>query len=163
MIKAANRPRVVFDCNVLLQAAASDNGPSAKALRLLEEGRIDVYLSRAVLKELRNVMQYPSVRAKLPSLNDKLIEQFINRLLFRGVLVHKVPHVFDLPRAKQDEPYIDLASAAKADYLVSRDNDLLFLATDHSLIAKQFRRRFHSLHVLNPVAFLAALETPRSA
>jgi hypothetical protein len=34
---------------------------------------------------------------------------------------------------------------------------LLSLATDHSLEAKQFRQRFPSVVVVNPVGFLAAV------
>jgi predicted nucleic acid-binding protein len=73
-----------------------------------------------------------------------------------------VPHVFDYPRATQDEPYIDLAAVARADYLISRDRDLLSLATDRSLIGKQFRQRYPRLHVVDPVAFLAKMH-PKSS
>jgi predicted nucleic acid-binding protein len=48
-----------------------------------------------------------------------------------------------------------LAAAAKANYLISRDKDLLSLATDRTLIGKQFRQRYPRLRVLNPIAFLA--------
>jgi predicted nucleic acid-binding protein len=103
-------------------------------------------------------MRYPTVREKLPSLTDERIDQFLNRLVFRSSLVRRVSHVFDLVRARQDEPYINLAAAAHADFLVSRDKDLLFLATDHSLVGKEFRQRFPTLRVLNPVAFLTVIE-----
>ena len=154
MTQIAARPRVVLDCNVLVQAISNAAGPGGRCLQLLEQGVIGVYVSRAALKELRLVLNYPSVRQKLPDLNDALIETFTQRLSFRATLVRHVPHVFDYPRAHQDEPYIDLAAAADADYLVSRDRDLLALATDHSILGKQFRQRFPRLLVLNPVAFL---------
>ncbi|HSZ54141.1 MAG TPA: putative toxin-antitoxin system toxin component, PIN family [Tepidisphaeraceae bacterium] len=155
MNPAADRPRVVFDCNVLVQAISSEAGPAGQALALLQQNRIEVYVSGAVLKELRKVFQYPSVRAKFPDLDDQRIETFIKKLTFRAKLLREVRHVFDYPRATQDEPYIDLAAAAKANYLVSRDRDLLSLATDRTLIGKQFRQRYPHLRVLNPVAFLA--------
>ena len=154
MISYPDRPRVVFDCNVLLQASANETGPSGHALRLLEENRIEVFVSRAVLKELRTVMCYPSVREKFPGLDDQSINLFVQQLAFRATMLRRVRHVFDYPRAKQDEPYIDLAAAARAKYLVTRDKDLLALATDHSLIGKQFRQRFPQIRVLNPVTFL---------
>ena len=78
-----------------------------------------------------------------------------------GLDFRQVPHVFDYPRARQDEPYIDLAAAANANYLVSRDKDLLALATDRSILAKQFRQRFPKLRVVNPVDFLTM--TPMSS
>ena len=160
MNPAADRPRVVFDCNVLVQAIANEAGPAGQALALLQQNRIEVYLSRTVLKELRKVFRYPSVRAKFPGLDDQRIELFFKKLTFRATLVRQIPHALDYPRATQDEPYIDLAAAANANYLVSRDKDLLSLATDRTLIGKQFRQRYPRLHVVNPVAFLAMV-SPR--
>jgi putative PIN family toxin of toxin-antitoxin system len=154
MIAVADRPGVVFDCNVLIQAISNDAGPAGQALQLLERNLITVYVSRAVLNELRAVLDYANVRKKLPALTDLRIDAFIQHLAFRATFLRRVKHVFDYPRARQDEPYIDLAAAARAHYLVSRDKDLLSLATDHSLIGKQFRQRFPQLHVVNPVAFL---------
>jgi putative PIN family toxin of toxin-antitoxin system len=115
---------------------------------------IRVFVSRAILKELRAVLNYPTVRQKLPNLDDERAD-----LAFRATLVRDVPHVFDYPRARQDEPYIDLAAAADANYLVSRDKDLLDLATDHSIVGKQFRQCFPNLSIINPVAFLVAVTT----
>ena len=154
MKSAGIKPRVVFDCNVLVQAIGSPTGPGARCLRMLDQNLINVFVSRAVLREFRLVMQYPSVRQKFPNLKDEHISEFVAHLLFRATLVREVPHVFDYPRAQQDEPYIDLAAAAGADLLVSRDDDLLSLATDHSVVAKEFRQRFTGLRVMTPVRFL---------
>jgi putative PIN family toxin of toxin-antitoxin system len=145
---------------VLLQAISNELGPSGRALSLLQTGEIDVFLSRPVIKELRGVLQYPSVRQKLPGLDDQCIDAFLQQLAFCATFLRHVPHLFSYPRAVQDEPYIDLAIAAAATHLVSRDNDLLSLATDHSIIGKEFRQRCPQLKVMNPVAFLADLRMP---
>lgn len=152
-----DRPRVVFDCNVLLQAALSPEGPAAACLRLADERRITYYLSRATLAELRAVLGYPTIRRRNTQLTDANVRAFLDQLLFKGVLVRRVPHVFDYPRAPQDEPYVDLCVAARADYLVSRDDDWLSLMTAHSLIAKRFRQRTHPLQVLKPHQLIAAV------
>jgi predicted nucleic acid-binding protein len=86
-----------------------------------------------------------------------VVDRFIAQLLFRGQLRRNVPHVFSLPRDPKDEPYIDLAAAVSADYLVTRDKDLLSLATDHSIEAKQFRQRLPGIKIMNPVDFIAAI------
>jgi putative PIN family toxin of toxin-antitoxin system len=156
----ADRPRVVFDCNILVQAIANESGPAGQCLHLLDQNRIRVYISRAVMKELREVVQYPTVREKLPGLDANRIDLFIHQLTFRATLIRGVKHVFDYPRARQDERYIDLAAAADADFLVSRDKDVLSLASDHSVLGKQFRQRFPRVRIVNPVAFLAMAESP---
>lgn len=150
---------MIFDCNVLVQAISSSAGPSANCLRLVESNQIEVFLIRACLREFRDVMNCPSVRKQILDLTDEDINVFIDRLLFRGTLVRKVPHVFDYPRAVQDEPHVDLAAAADADFLVTRDLDLLSLAIDHSIIAKEFRQRFPRLHVVNPLGFMEAIQS----
>ncbi|MDB5302096.1 MAG: pilt protein domain protein [Phycisphaerales bacterium] len=162
MTSPADRPRVVFDCNVLIQAIANDAGPSGTALRHLQRNLIEVFVSRPILKELRAVLNYPKVRQKLPGLQDDRIEVFIQQLLFRATFLREVPHIFNYPRAKQDEPYVDLAAVARADCLVSRDRDLLSLMTDHSVAGKQFRQRCPRLRVLSPVEFLASVPAPPS-
>jgi predicted nucleic acid-binding protein len=67
--------------------------------------------------------------------------------------------IFEYPRDPSDEPYIDLAAACAADYLVTRDRDLLSLASDHSIFAKQFRQRFPTLRVMDVENFLGAVES----
>ena len=156
-----SRPGVVFDCNVFLQAIARGTGPAAQALRLVERNAITLYVSRSTLRELRRVLAYPEIRQQNPHVTDEMIDAFLTRVSFRGVMLRDVPHVFDYPRDPDDEVYVDLAAAAGANYLVTRDNDLLSLASAHSIEAKQFRQRFPSLRVLNPAEFLLAVEPPR--
>ncbi len=57
-----------------------------------------------------------------------------------------------------DECYINLAIEAKADYLVSRDRDLLDLMTGHTDVCKDFRRRFRQLKIVEPIEFLRRME-----
>ena len=151
------RPRVVFDCNTIVQAVANDEGPSAETLRYLDRGIIDVYLSRPVLREFRAVLNYPAVRRKLPQIEDALVDALIKRLTFRGILLRRVPHIFEYPRAKQDEPYVDLAAVSKSDFLVSNGTDLLALMTGHSAVSKRFRQITRPLQVIAPVDFLRVL------
>ena len=64
-----------------------------------------------------------------------------------------MPLVFAYPRDPKDEPYINLAIAADADYLTSRDNDLLDLMQD-----PDFTTRFPGIQVLDPVSLVRELE-----
>src|ERR1700733_5010187 len=142
-----SRPDVVFDCNIFLQAISRTNGPAAEALRLVDQNVVTLHLSKGILRELRRTLAYPEIRQKNPHVTDDVVARFIDHLLFRGVLLRDVPHAFDFPRDPHDEPYIDLAAAIGADYLVTRDRDLLSLADAHDIEAKQFRQRFPKLSV----------------
>ena len=155
----AFRPRAVFDCNVFVQAIGNADGPAGKSLALLHSNQIDLFISRAVLREIRSVLYYPSVRKKLLNLTDLRVEQFVRQLQFRAAIVHPVRHRFNYPRAHQDEPYLDLAAQVKAHYLVSRDKDLLSLMSGHSDIAKRFRQNCPGIRIVKPEEFLEYAST----
>lgn len=151
-------PRVVFDCNVLLQAAARERSVAAKCLNLAESSLIQLFVSREVLTEVEDVLNRPVIRAHFPDLSDEIVGAFLKRLQKLSVLVRPVPKKFSYPRDEDDEPYINLAVAAGATFIVSRDRDLLDLMTGHTDECKEFRQRFRSLRVVEPAEFLKLLE-----
>jgi putative PIN family toxin of toxin-antitoxin system len=155
------RPDVVFDCNIFLQAVTRMSGPSAEALRCVERNEVTLYLSRQILRELRNVLAYPEIQQRNPQLTDAVAAEFVDHVTYRGVLVREVPHVVSFSRDPDDEPYLDLAAVARADYLVTRDRDLLDMAASHAAEAKEFRQRFPSLRIVNPVEFIEMLKVAR--
>lgn len=149
-------PRVVFDCNVLLQAAARRNSVAARCLNLAETNLIQLFISRDTFAEIEEVLNRPELRVHFDDLNDEVVGAFLKRLQKHSSLVRLVPKKFSYSRDEDDEPYINLAAAAaaEADYLVSRDKDLLDLMTGHTDECKEFRQRFRPLKVIEPLAFL---------
>jgi predicted nucleic acid-binding protein len=82
------------------------------------------------------------------------VSNLFRRLDKRAVMINEVPRVFEYLRDPNDEPYINLAIAARAKYLVSRDKDLLDLMAATDLESKQFRQRFRFLRIIDPAALL---------
>lgn len=144
----------VFDCNVYLQAAAREKSVSAECLRLIEKGLVRLYLTEEILAEVEDVLNRPEIRKRFPSLTDEVVEAFLLRLRRSSQIIHRVSKKFSYPRDPDDEPYINLAVEAQADYVVSRDNDLLDLMTTYTAEAKEFRQRFRPLQVIEPLKFL---------
>jgi predicted nucleic acid-binding protein len=70
-----------------------------------------------------------------------------------------VPREIVLPRDPKDEPYLNLACGAEADYLVSRDSDLLDLATPDDSLGATLREKCPRLAILDPPSFIAAVRT----
>lgn len=155
------RIRVVFDCNTLIQAMADPTGPAGRCVELVERGEIELFISRKSKAELRTVVTYERIRKLSARMTSEWINKFLRRVEFRALLVRRVRHVMDYPRDPKDETYLDLAASAKADYLVTSDNDLLSLTTDYTVAAKEFRRRTHPLRVVTPVEFLRAIRDER--
>jgi len=77
----------------------------------------------------------------------------------KGRLLRNVPKRFELLRDPDDEPYLNTAIAAGAEFLVTRDRDLLDLMDRTTREGRDFQTRFPRLTILNPVEFLKALET----
>jgi len=157
MSKSADPPGVVVDCMVFVQAAANEKSPAARILDLLDEGKITLYVSKLILAEARYVLNRSDVRASLRRLTDVAVEALFDRLDQRATLIRQVPKRFVYPRDPKDEPYVNLAVEMKADYLVSRDNDLLDLMKWEREEGREFQKRFRFLRIVTPEDFLAAI------
>lgn len=142
----------VFDCMVFLQAATSDRGPAFACLELVEANQVTLYVSTPILAEVRDVLSRPKITGQFPHLTAARVDVFLQKVASMAVLVGDVPGSGLSVRDAADQPYLDLAAAVNADYLVSRDPDLLDLAAEPALVRLRPR-----LRVVSPPAFLAAV------
>ncbi len=138
---------------VFLQAASRPEGPAARLfIDFVEPGHLALFVSGAILAEVRDVLGRPRVRAKNPTITDERVDEFFRRI---DQVAHKIDNVsalYSLPRDPDDEPYLNLALAANADFLVTWDKDMLDLMQDEA-----FRTQFPQLTIVSPVALLHAL------
>jgi uncharacterized protein len=152
-VTVPSRPTVVLDCMVFLQAASRPGGPAARLfIEYVETGRLTLLVSSAVLAEVRDVLGRPNIRAKNPAITDVTVDDFFRRIEQFAQNIDDVPASYALPRDPDDEPYVNLALAANAIYLVTWDKDMLDLMPDEN-----FRQHYPQLVILNPVALLEAL------
>lgn len=156
------RPRVVFDCMIYLQATASESGPAAALLRMVEANAISLFVSKEILNEVRDVLSRSNVRQKNPHITDERVDALLMRLAEKGTLLENVLKHFSYQRDPKDEKYINLVIEAEAAYLVSRDSDLLDLMREDLAENKNFRQQFPTLTIINPVALLRKLEQSRA-
>jgi uncharacterized protein len=150
--------RAVFDCNTFLQAALNEESPAGKCYRFVEEGIVKLFVSRDVLAEIEDVINRPQIRERFETLTDERIEDFLKSISELAVIVENAPEVFSLPRDIDDEIYINLAVETEADYIVTRDKDLIDLMSGYEIESKQFRQRFRPLKIVQPLEFLRIVE-----
>lgn len=146
-------PRVVFDCMVFLQGAGRPSGPARACFQLVDQLRVTLFISADIVDEVRDVLTRPKTKRKFPLLTIEWVESFLKAAESKSIVVAGVPKVETLERDPKDEPYLNLAVAVNADYLVSRDHDLLDLMHDGA-----FRQRHPDLLILDPVDFLKEME-----
>jgi len=142
-------PTVVFDCMILLQAAANPVGEAGRCYNAVESGSVQLTMSQATRYEAHDVLTREAIRLKLPRLTAERVEEFLDSLDYFSRQEHGVPQLAQLPRDPKDEKYLNLAIAANAQYLVTRDNDLLDLMKDGG-----FRSSYPNLEILGPAEFL---------
>ncbi len=145
-------PRVVFDCMVYLQGAGRPLGPARACFRLVDDGKVMLCISSDILTEVRDVLSRPKSREKFPLLTTEWVGTFVENAERKAIVLGEVPRIFILERDPKDEPYLNLAIASGAEYLVSRDKDMLDLMSDDT-----FRQRYPALTILDPPAFLQAM------
>jgi len=149
---------VVFDCTLFLQAATSEKGPAFKCFTMAEQGHVTLLLSPAILVEVEDVLSRPILRANFPILTPDRVAAFIRKFLSVAILTPNPPKVFTLPRERNDEPYTDLAIAAKARYLVTwNSRHLTYLMRQDTPEGQVFCQRFPWLKILSPPDFLEQL------
>lgn len=141
---------------IFLQAAARPTGPAAALLELAEISAVELLVSEATLAELRDVLNRPSIQRKFPALTTVLVADFIERIKLCSSYSANIPSVFPFDRDPKDAKYIDLAFAAKADFLVTRDNDILDLR-DTQELKDAFTQLHWKFTIVDPFEMLSFL------
>ena len=148
------KSRIVFDCNIFWQMFFSKKGVGAKCKNLLGEGKIILFVSPEILAEVKDVLTRPETQNRFSQATDENVDAFLKDICSKAILLKSVPHKFSYIRDHKDECYINLSAEVKADYLITRDKDLLDLMTGIDLESKEFRQRFRPLKIVEPIEFL---------
>jgi uncharacterized protein len=136
-------PRLVLDTNVVVSALLWEGKPG-QLLARAESGEVRLYTSRTLLDELRDTLERPKL-AKRVGLTGLGIADMVAG--YRRVATVRRPAPLDrtFSRDPDDDHVIACALAARADFLISGDNDLLTL------------KAIEGVAVRSVAAFLAAL------
>lgn len=131
-------PRVVLDTNLVLSALVFANGRLAPLRHAWLGGRCLPLVSKATTAELIRVLAYPKFK-----LSDEEQQELLADYLpwCATVRISNPPPATPSCRDPYDQPFLQLALAGKADFLVAGDNDLLSLHTQFAcpiVTAEQF-------------------------
>lgn len=153
--------RVVFDTNVFIQAFLNPQGPSGQCFQIARDRLISVFVSKQTIRELKKVLERPAIRSIVKLNYDEQRDRFLEEMRTSVYRSTEVTQSFGLLRDPKDEMIIDLAIGCNADFVVSRDNDLLDLMTDVDDASKQFRQKFRELRIIQPNDFLQMIAETR--
>lgn len=119
------RPRAVVDTNLVVSALVFVRGKTFELRTGWQAGRFDPLVSRSTATELLRVLAYPKFQLSEAERGDLLADYLPYCTTVR--MPSKLPAV-PACRDPFDVPFLELAIAGNADYLVTGDKDLLSLA-----------------------------------
>lgn len=122
---------IVLDTNVLLSGTAYPGSIPGKIVSAWRNGSLEVILSQYILDELQRVLPRLNHRLSWSSLE---IRDFVDSLALLADLVDPVEISESALRDIADQPVLGTFLAAKANYLVTGDKDLLALSAHYSII-----------------------------
>jgi putative PIN family toxin of toxin-antitoxin system len=115
----------------------------------VEAEHVTLYVCPEILDEVTRTLAQPALRRKYAKLTAETVTAFLADVEEITVITENPPSAFSLPRDPADEPYVNLAVATSAHFVVSRDPDLLDLMKDD-----HFRTAYPRITALDPVGFL---------
>ena len=99
-----DKARVVFDCNVYVQALVNPNGPAANCLELARRCKVESFISQQTLAELKEVLQRPNILRLLPHATSEQIEAFLEDVVAVSTRLRRISvrFEFELNRTTED-------------------------------------------------------------
>jgi uncharacterized protein len=138
-------PKVVLDTTILVSAflRAVPGGAAFDLLRRAHAQDYELVLSRDILAETKRVLERTRLRSRY-SYADDAVRQYCDDLSRLATVLSQIPNI-RVVRDPNDDMILACALAGDADYLVSRDDDLLSL---HS---------YGGVEIVTPEMFLRVL------
>jgi len=140
--------QVVLDSVVAVSAFLTDGLTAA----LVSECQENVYLYTAeeILAEIRRVLlEKPHIRNRY-TYSSETVEDFIKYLRDISTVVVQLPEIRVIERDPKDDMIVSCAVAVGADYIISRDRDLLDLGN------------YQQIQIVTPEQFMRILDYERT-
>jgi putative PIN family toxin of toxin-antitoxin system len=150
--------RVVLDSNVWIDILVFDDPHTRPIAAALESGTLAALIDARCLAELTYVLDYPQfVHRNVDKAAALAVVARLTQLVEQREPTESDGNVRPLPQCKDrdDQKFLELAQAAQADWLVSKDRAVLKLA---KRIARDFGFR-----IAQPAPFVAAVGIAQNA
>lgn len=137
--------KVVLDTTILVSAFLRyvPGAASYEVLRFAEDENCELYLSEGILDETARALLASQRNRRIYTYGDEDVVAYCQALTRLGRIVADVPDIRGVVRDPNDDMIVACAVAAGADYIVTRDKDLLALGA------------YDGIAMIKPEAFLA--------
>ena len=135
--------QVVLDSVVAVSAFLTDGLTAALVYECQEN--VYLYTAEEILEEIRRVLlEKPHIRNRY-TYSSETVEDFIKYLRDISTVVVQLPEIRVIERDPKDDMIVSCAVAVGADYIISRDRDLLDLGNYQQIqivTPERFMRNF---------------------
>ena len=122
----SDRPfKLILDTNILV-AGLLFNGAEFALLEFVEKGETSIFVTKEILEEIDAVLHYPRLNKYILK-SGLTIENLLEKVISLSHIITGSKISINVCRDKKDNKFIECAVMAKADLIVSRDEDLLVL------------------------------------
>lgn len=133
--------KAVIDTSVMVSVAFAKEGIAKKLRDLIADSAFVLVTSKAILKELYEVLHYPHIIKRFkPSEED--IDEFIGMIIENSVITEGTYSVEGITEDPKDDMFIACALEGNADYIVSRDPHLRNI------------KHFHGIQIIDATTFI---------
>ena len=115
--------KAVIDTSVMLSVAFAKEGVARKIRDMIAEDAFTLVTSKAIMKELYEVLHYPHIVERFKPLKED-INQFIGMIIGHAEITKGAYSIKDITEDPKDDMFIACALEGKAHYIVSRDPHL---------------------------------------
>jgi hypothetical protein len=140
--------KVVIDSNVFVNALLG--GKSKEIFKQIDEGDIVLILSNDIFEEYSALIEYPKIRERV----DSLLFYSLLYEVYKKARFLKPNEQFNICRDREDNKFLDVVYASKADCLITLDRDLLDLRNKN----KEFQIKEYKFKILRPEEFLKSTD-----
>jgi putative PIN family toxin of toxin-antitoxin system len=115
--------RALYDTTILASGIVARADPLARVLDAVVSGQVELVTSDYILEELRRTLETKPYFMERVSPSER--ETYLTRIKAAAILVAPTGAVSGVVADPADDPMLDAAVSAKADYLVTGDKRIL--------------------------------------
>ncbi len=115
--------RAVIDTSVMVSVAFAKEGVAQKLRDLIADDVFVMVTSKAILKELYEVLHYPHIINRFKA-SEKYIQEFVGMVAEHALIIKGIYKIEGIAEDPEDDMFIACALEGEVDYIVSRDPHL---------------------------------------
>tara|TARA_Y100000310_G_scaffold162838_1_gene162786 strand:- start:53 stop:469 length:417 start_codon:yes stop_codon:yes gene_type:complete len=132
--------RIVLDTNVIVSGTFW-SGNSFKLLNLIELNNFTIIVSLPILKEYNKIISSKEILNKTTAYQQARVGS-LSKILSKAILVNPKEKISIVKEDPDDNKFIEAATEANADYIISQDKHLLKI------------KKYKNIKILTPEEFL---------